>query len=149
MKNAPSKLLSWENSCTFKTMVSVWYLGGSKSLNECMTQKLSKFEYLKIYIRSVIIFYFVYLYLFVQVFKKIYGRLSQTFQREMKTRGTCYHWVMVWEGEFLALAQWNGHRGSNLSLEVCSASWRLANACVKTLLVLFCFYSGDHSTTGL
>lgn len=39
VKNASTKLLSWENLCTPKMMVSVWYLGGSKSfLNECVTQ---------------------------------------------------------------------------------------------------------------
>lgn len=39
VKNSSTKLLSWENVCTPKMMVSVWCLGGSKSfLNECVTQ---------------------------------------------------------------------------------------------------------------
>lgn len=39
MKNASTKFLGWKNSCTFKMMVNVWYLGGSKCfLNECITQ---------------------------------------------------------------------------------------------------------------
>lgn len=54
MKNAPSELLSREKPCTSEMVISIWHFSGSKSiLGECMIQKFSRFEYLKIKMLSV------------------------------------------------------------------------------------------------
>lgn len=90
MKNAPSKLLSLENSCTFKMMISdVQVLNGDKSfLNECIIQKLSRFEYLKIYTLFYNYFVlFVHISLCNSLKKNIWQSISVS-RREMKKRGT-------------------------------------------------------------
>ena len=62
-------------------------------------------------------------------------------------------WVTVWKGNFLDWAldqRMKGSRHTDLSLEVCLASGDcLANACVKTLIVLLCVYHGGHPLRGL